>query len=249
VLIFVAVLLVLTLTQIPQIVCASTDDSQGEREVDVTITMPSNMTYALKRVMVHFNWSSYENEHGVPKWIGYSLDDQTLVTVGNTSTASDYGTYLENVADGVHLFKVIVYGSILPNYSVETQFTVDTTHPTVMILSPQNTTYQNGVPLEFKVNEPTDLISYIIDSNDVIINPENNTILDLPAGPHSISVSASDIAGLTGTSEQVFFTVVQQQDGSQTGLPTEYYVAIILTATIALVTVAYLLIKNRHTKK
>jgi hypothetical protein len=247
---FVAVFLVLTLIQKPQIVCASTDDSQLNREVAVTMTSPENRTYAVKRVMVYFNWSSYINEHEVPRWIGYSIDDQTMVTVGNTTTASEYGTYLENLVDGVHNFKVIVSGSIQEVYSVETQFTVDTTHPSVTILSPQNTTYQNGVPLEFKVNEPTDLLSYIIDSNDVIINPENNTILDLPEGPHSISVSASDKAGLTGTSEQVFFTVgLQQQDGSQTGLPTQYCVAIILAAVIAVVTVAYLLIKNRHTKK
>jgi hypothetical protein len=87
-------------------------------------------------------------------------------------------------------------------------FTVDTTPPTISILSPKaNQCFgQPEVDLEFSVNEPNASYIYQID-NTLMFTAGNGTVSDLSEGNHSLKVFATDQVGNKGTSETVPFTV------------------------------------------
>ena len=116
--------------------CATAESSQ-KHEVMVNISSPENRTYVTTSVSLSFDWTQYVNENEIPRWIGYSIDEQHIVTVGNSTSASSYNTQLTNLVDGVHSLKVYVSGSLQTLYSVDVQFTVNTTHPAGTVLDPR----------------------------------------------------------------------------------------------------------------
>ena len=87
------------------------------------------------------------------------------------------------------------------------RFTVDTTPPEVSILSLENKTYFSPeIQLDYTVSEES-LTLYSLDGlkNETISG--NATLTNLPYGEHNVTVYATDIAGNTGVSETVYFTV------------------------------------------
>ncbi len=83
----------------------------------------------------------------------------------------------------------------------------DATPPTIIILSPKNTSYHGNVYLTFSINEPASRITYTLDGGAEIAVSENSTLSGLPNGAHYIVVRAEDVAGNSATSETVHFTV------------------------------------------
>ncbi|MCW4034633.1 MAG: hypothetical protein NWF03_04645 [Candidatus Bathyarchaeota archaeon] len=139
--------------------CATAESSQ-KHEVMVNISSPENRTYVTTSVSLSFDWTQYVNENEIPRWIGYSIDEHYIVTVGNSTSASSYNTQLTNLVDGVHTLKVYVSGSLQTLYSVDVQFTVDTTHPEGTVLEPRKwIDNQDNYPLM----EP---IEHIIDTGN-----------------------------------------------------------------------------------
>jgi N-acetylneuraminic acid mutarotase len=84
----------------------------------------------------------------------------------------------------------------------------DDVPPATTISSPENKTYNmTEIPLSFNVNESGSWMSYKLDGNTPAELDGNTTITGLISGSHSLTVSATDAAGNTGTSETVHFTV------------------------------------------
>ncbi len=98
--------------------------------------------------------------------------------------------------------------------------------PTVKISSPQSKTYDAGdILLTFTVNEDA-LLSYTLDVQQEVAITTNITLSNIPAGPHNITVSARNSAGLVGVSDTILFTVVER-------FPSEIFFAGIITVLAA----------------
>ncbi|MFQ6063910.1 MAG: cohesin domain-containing protein, partial [Candidatus Bathyarchaeia archaeon] len=83
---------------------------------------------------------------------------------------------------------------------------VDTTPPTISILSPENKTYLvSDVSLTFTVNESTSWIGYSLDNQNNITISGNTTLVNLSDEKYTIKVYANDTAGNMGASEMVYF--------------------------------------------
>jgi len=80
--------------------------------------------------------------------------------------------------------------------------------PTIVILSPQNTTYnRTSIDLTFTIDEPTSWIGYSLDDQTNATITGNTTLTGLPESPHSIIVYANDTSGNMGNSNKVYFTI------------------------------------------
>jgi hypothetical protein len=86
----------------------------------------------------------------------------------------------------------------------------DFSPPAINIISPQNKTYiTTSIQLTFTINETTSWIGYSLDGAANVTITGNTTILGIPYGYHNIVVYATDNAGNTGSSETVYFTIVE----------------------------------------
>jgi len=92
----------------------------------------------------------------------------------------------------------------------------DITPPTISIVSPENKTYSaNTVPLTLTVDEATSWIGYSLDGQANITITGNTTLTELSDGTHSLVAYASDVAGNTGSSGMVYFSIETQQPEPQ----------------------------------
>lgn len=114
----------------------------------------------------------------------------------------------------------------------------DTGPPDISVLSPENKTYGvNDVALTFTVGESISWIGFSLDGQvNQTLFAENVTLSGLSSGSHNLIVYASDMAGNTGASERIFFTIKVQQP---TLLPT-LTIATIVTSALVGVLLIYL---------
>jgi hypothetical protein len=66
--------------------------------------------------------------------------------------------------------------------------------------------------LNFTFNEETSQVSYSLDGHDNITITGNSTLTELPIGPHSLTLYARDLAGNTGASQTVNFTIAEEAE-------------------------------------
>jgi hypothetical protein len=100
------------------------------------------------------------------------------------------------------------------------------TPPKISYLSVENKTYtETDVPLNFTVNGNISQVTYSLDGKDNITIPGNTTLTGLPTGPHNVTLYAHDVAGNTGASETVTFTVVNESE-------TEPFLIVVLVAVV-----------------
>jgi hypothetical protein len=79
-----------------------------------------------------------------------------------------------------------------------------------MVTSPENKTYYaTDVALNFTVNEAISSMRYIFDNKTFDVSG-NITLANLAYGLHNVTVYAVDMAGNTGASETVIFTVAEE---------------------------------------
>ena len=108
-------------------------------------------------------------------------------------------------------------------------FTVDLKPPTISVMSVKNKTYTTAhVPLNFTVNEPVSQITYSLDGQKNVTIAGNTTLTNLSYGEHNVTVYATDAAGNTGTSETIFFTIVEPEPEIEP-FPTILVVASVIT--------------------
>jgi len=163
---------------------------------NIEILSPENKTYAVSDVPLSFTVSESAS------WMGYSLDGQANNTISGNTTIVD-------LPDGIHT--VIVYANDTAGnmgYSGTVYFTVDTTSPTISVLSPENKTYAvSDVPLSFTVSESASWMGYSLDGQANVTVTGNTTLASLLDGSHHVVVYANDTAGNMGASITVYFTV------------------------------------------
>ena len=120
-----------------------------------------------------------------------------------------YHAYTEQWANGYdweyyYNFRISASSSIF--------FTVDTTAPSITVLSIQNATFDSAdVDLNFTVNEQTSLTSYSPNGNGNVTIGGNTTLTGLPFGDYNLIVYAWDAAGNVGASETITFTIAEPE--------------------------------------
>jgi len=165
---------------------------------EISIISPGNMTYATSDVPLVFTINE------TASWMGYSLDGQANVTTGGNTTLMGLSEGLHNII----VFANDTFGNM--GASAGVYFSVDTLSPTVVVLSPQNITYQTGsIMLTFNVSEPVSWMGYSLNGQANVTVVGNTTLSGLPDGYHSIIVYANDTAGNMGASNKVFFTIAR----------------------------------------
>src|SRR3972149_3438255 len=162
----------------------------------ISIASPENKTYAVSNVSLAFTVSEPTS------WIGYSLDGQT-----NASIAGN--TILTGLSDGMHSLTVYANDSFgNTGVSEVVPFAIDTSAPSVSIMSPENMTYwQTDIPLTFTANEPLSWIAYSLEGQNNVTIAGNVTLAVLSEGSHSIVIYATDTFGNTGASETIYFSI------------------------------------------
>jgi hypothetical protein len=166
----------------------------------ISVLSPQNKTYPVTDVPLNFNLSE------LAKWIGYSLDGQTNLTItGNTT--------LPELSDGSHSLTVYANDTVGRFGTSETiYFSVDTVLPRISFLSPQNKTYYKAnITLSFTLEEAVSWIAYSLDGQENVTIKGNVTLTGLSNSSHSLTVYAKDTAGNTGTSETIYFSITQQE--------------------------------------
>ena len=165
----------------------------------VVVVSPTNTTYSNSTVFLDFEVDEQVS------WFGYSLDG-----VDNVTITGD--TVLSGLSEGTHTLVVFATdfadntgASSVLQFSVSIA-PVDTTPPTIVISSPENTTYEvSFVTLDIFVDEQVPWIGYSLDGVDNVTITGDTVLSGLSEGSHSIVVFATDLAGNTGASNIVQF--------------------------------------------
>jgi parallel beta-helix repeat protein len=161
----------------------------------ITILSPENKTYSVNILPLTFT----VDETTIS--MGYSLDGQAVVPITGNST-------LPALSDGSHHVTVYANDTFDNMGSSTVYFTADITPPTITILSPENKTYSmDAISLTFTVSESISWIGYSLDGQANTTITGNTTLTGLSDEMHGIRVYARDIAGNTGFSDAVYFTV------------------------------------------
>jgi hypothetical protein len=153
---------------------------------------------------------------------------------------------LPELSEGSHSLTVnlIVTPSsdhIKSSYSDTIYFSVDLTSPKVCIVSPVNQTYtlanitMANIPLSFTVNENVSQVTYSLDRFDNVTIAGNTTLKGLSLGSHNVTVYTQDLAGNTGASETVNFTIVAEPEPEPKTFPIE---PVIATSAVSVAMVA-----------
>jgi parallel beta-helix repeat protein len=162
----------------------------------VSILSPENRAYPAEEVSLIFALNDDVS------WIGYSLDNQMNVTIGDNATLVD-------LSDGTHT--IVVYANDTAGnmgYSDTVYFIIDTISPNIEILSPENRTYATAdIPLNLTIDELSTWMAYSLDSQANVTVTGNTTLSGLSDGPHSLTAYANDTVGNTGASETVYFNI------------------------------------------
>ncbi len=175
---------------------------------NIVVVLPENKTYSGKDISLQFTLSEPTT------WISYSIDRRLNVTTSGKPI-------LSQLSDGSH--SIVVYASDLAGNIGSSDiiyFTVDASPPSILLLSPQNQTYNPvDLLLNFTLNETATWIGYYLDGQETVTITGNIILTDLSYGPHAIAVYGTDSAGNTGTSETIHFSVLEP-------FPTELVVAV-----------------------
>ena len=245
----------------------------------ISVTSPQkNKVYAVNNVSLTFSVTttihvSPSDPIGKPL-IKYYLDGRLRGQFeSKPRSRENFSVTLRGLSDGLHWVEVTKTAHwnviMIGNYTETSSsgmigFTVDTTHPSISILAPQDhQAYDaNDIPLNFIVSEPGTWISYRLDQQAGVRITGNTTLTGLSDGGHSLIVYAKDNAGNQGVSE-IFFSISTQQSqpsptpqptnppAQQSGflgsnLPMEYGCAIIVVTAAAIAAVAgYLFVKRK----
>ena len=188
----------------------------------VRITSPENKTYSEVSLAFTVNRGT--------EWMGYSLDNQVNITLKAE-------TKLSGLSQGPHNITIYANDSLGNMGSSNTVFfSIDTLAPNIVIMIPQNQTYDaTDIQLTFTVNENVTYLAYSLDDQEKVTIIGNVTLPALSDGSHLLTVFATDETGNSG-SETVYFNIAS--------FPIITVAAATATITIALAA-GYLFFKRR----
>ena len=148
------------------------------------------------------DYTNYQTSIGFSRNLTNIPDGSHSITI----YATERGFYLGGSAIAVGKVSY-VYDFAISNFWI-INFTVDTTTPKVSILSLENKTYNTSdIPLNFTMNESVSQTKLSLDGLNNVTVTGNTTLTGLSDGEHNITVYTTDIAGHTGASETVHFSV------------------------------------------
>jgi len=167
----------------------------------IIVSSPTSSIYSTLSIPLTFS----VNE--TVSWMGYSLDGQNNITIsGNTTILGlsenlhDLVVYANDTVGNMGVSSTVNFAVQLPP--------VDTTPPTIIITSPQETTYSKSeVDLTFTINEPVSWIAYSRDDGETVTINGNTVLSGFSDGEHKIKIFAKDNAGNTGISNTISFKV------------------------------------------
>jgi hypothetical protein len=185
---------------------------------EISVMSPENETCYTTNVPLSFTVNESDT------WMRYKLDGKTVVEVEGNSTLAGLSAGLHNIT----IFVTDAAGNTAASETI--YFTVDDTAPVVSVTAPENKTYKAAeVPLNFTVNEKVSRMEYSLDSQPNVQITGNTTLTGLSNGAHNLTVYARDVAGNTGVSEIIYFSV---------DVPEPFPVALVAVASVAIVVVA-----------
>ena len=111
--------------------------------------------------------------------------------------------------------------------------TLDSTPPNISILSPENKTYNDAVPLNFTLNENVSQVTYSLDGHVNTTIAGNTTLTELSTGSHNVTMYARDVAGNTGASETIYFTIAKESETQPELFPTTWIAAAAVSVVVA----------------
>jgi parallel beta-helix repeat protein len=179
----------------------------------VSLISPENESYATSSISLLFavNESVFR--------VAYSIDGQSNVVIAGNTT-------LNGLPEGSHSITVYATDSFgNTGASSPVLFTIDMSPPTILILSPQNKTYDTtDIPLTFVINEPASWMAYSLNGQPNVVIAGNATLAVLSEGSHNVVIFANDTAGNVGASDIIYFSVAP--------FPIILVVAVIVTIVI-----------------
>jgi hypothetical protein len=193
------------------------------------------------------------------EWLNYSIDGYAGFQMPITALPNNYwptpvlnGTgsvMLSDLADGKHWVKVFGKTSFNTTFSTDLiPFTVDTTSPTISILSQNNSSISSEpFSLNFTTNEQTSWLAYSLDNGANKTINSNITLTELNEGLHMIIFYANDTLGNMGVSQEYQFTVTQKTQNKETQDPFPILMIVfgVLVASLCMVLVVYFK-KRKH---
>ena len=180
----------------------------------------SSVTATLNGETIQLNWTGNDlNGSGIRDYTIYVSEDENtyepwLLHTTNSSVA------LIGESGHTYAFYSIARDNVGNIEEAPTEpdvtITIDTTPPTISVISPENKTYTvNDVPLTFTVSESISWVGYSLDGQMNATISGNTTIVGLSDGTHTIKVYANDTAGNTGASEIIYFSIETQAEPPQ----------------------------------
>ncbi|MEE8167760.1 MAG: Ig-like domain-containing protein [Candidatus Hydrothermarchaeales archaeon] len=170
----------------------------------VTIVLPLNETYASASLLVNV---SVTDTSGVSSVLA-EVNDSVNITLEKDSFTDYYNTTY-TFSEGQNWIRI--YANDSPGNINSTEivyFTIDTTKPTVTILSPENTIYATqSILLNVTINEATN-VTYSLNggANISLYNSssQGNTTITASEGSNNITVYAKDVVGNLNSSTKYF---------------------------------------------
>lgn len=192
----------------------------------IWITSPSNETY--QQVQLTFTINKDVS------WIGYSLDNNSNVTVTNPIR-------LSRLSQGSH--QIVLYANDTSGnmgVSNTVYFSIDSIAPALTIINPTNSSYgTTDIQLLFSVDETNASLAYSLDGQTTMDIIGNMTLVALSNGGHYVTVYATDGMGNIAE-ETVYFEIAP--------FPWLLVVAV-LTIVIIVVAAAYIVFKLKGKSK
>ncbi len=151
---------------------------------------------------------------------------------------------LPELSEGLHSLTVYLEAEVTGpdnpwSYADTIYFAIDLTPPNISILSPVNKTYTAAnittanIPLDFTVNENVSQVVFSLDGQDDTLIAGNTTLTGLSTGSHNVTMYARDVAGNTGASETIYFTIAKESETQPELFPTTWIAAAAVSVVVA----------------
>ncbi len=173
--------------------------------------LPNNTYFDIQPLVNYRDVQSriWKNDSRTPVLSGYSFSHEFSANITDVPGGKQYIEVFVVEAGSRYTYRsdlTIYHGNYKVANSSAVNFTVDTTAPTISVLSPENKTYDSSdLPLDFSVNESVSKLTYVLDNKTNATITGNTTLTGLSYGEHNLTVYVWDIAGNIGAETINFY--------------------------------------------